>query len=181
MEIGKLKSILESLLFVSGEPIKIIKLAKIIGIKDIEIETAINQIQKEDAGNRGMIIIRKEGLVQMVTNPQNAKIAKELVKGEIQSSLSKASLEVLSIIAYRGPLSRIDVEAVRGVNCSFTIRALLMRGLIERTSNPTNNRSYLYKISFEFLKKLGIETVEKLPDWEKLSQNPQVEDLVENK
>jgi len=77
---------------------------------------------------------------------------------------------VLSIVAYRGPITRAEIEAIRGVNCSFTLRALLIRGLLDRTENIKDNRRYLYNISFDFLKKLGMDSVEKLPDWETLNK-----------
>ena len=114
----------------------------------------------------------------MATAPENSEIISELVKSEIQENLSKAALEVLSIIAYRGPITRINIEAIRGVNCTFTLRNLMMRGLLEKVDNPSDNRSYLYKISFDFLKKLGIDSISKLPNFETLSQDPRIENVI---
>jgi len=167
----KIKSAIESILFVSGEPMKISRLAKIIKIKTSEIEEAIRLLQEDYTHGRGMDIIIKEDAVQMVTKADNADIVAQVLKSEIQENLSQASLEVLSVVAYRGPIARTDIEAIRGVNCSFTLRTLMLRGLLERIDNPENNRSYLYKISFEFLKKIGINKINKLPDWEKLTQD----------
>ncbi len=167
----KIKSAIESILFVSGEPMKISRLAKIIKIKTSEIEEAIRLLQEDYTYGRGMDIIIKEDAVQMVTKADNADIVAQVLKSEIQENLSQASLEVLSVVAYRGPIARTDIEAIRGVNCSFTLRTLMLRGLLERIDNPENNRSYLYKISFEFLKKIGINKINKLPDWEKLTQD----------
>ncbi|HRY82886.1 MAG TPA: SMC-Scp complex subunit ScpB [Candidatus Moranbacteria bacterium] len=178
MEIEKLKSIIESILFVNGEPVKISKIAKVTGAKTPEIENAIMVLQGEYSGNRGIIIIKKEDQIQMATASENSEIISELVKSEIQESLSKAALEVLSIVAYRGPISRINIEAIRGVNCTFTLRNLMMRGLLERVENPTDNRSYLYKISFEFLKKLGLDDISKLPDFETLSKDSRIESVI---
>jgi segregation and condensation protein B len=96
----------------------------------------------------------------------------------MQEGLSKAALEVLSIIAYKGPISRAEIESIRGVNCSFTLRSLMMKGLLERIDNPKDGRGYLYKISFEFMKKLGIENIDKLPDYQELSQDPRIESVV---
>ncbi len=178
MELDKIKSIVESLLFVSGEPIKLSRLAKIIGVKMAEVEKAVMVLQKEYSQNRGLIIIKKEKSVQMATNPENAESVSQIAKNELQGNLSQSSLEVLSIVAYRGPISRANVEAIRGVNCSFTLRTLMMRGMLERYDDPQNARSYLYKISFGFLKKFGIDRVEKLPDWETLSKNSQIDDVI---
>jgi len=180
MEIEKLKSSIESILFITGEPVEISRLVKITGATESEVENAIMILQGEYATGRGMIIIKKEKAVQMTTAPDNAEIVSEMVKSGIQEGLSKAALEVLSIIAYRGPISRVNVEAIRGVNCSFTVRALLLRGLLERIPDPNGGRSYLYKISFDFLKKLGLENVEKLPDFESLSQDSRVESILES-
>jgi segregation and condensation protein B len=179
METEKIKSAIESILFVSGEPVKISRIAKITGAPKPEVENAIMLLQGEySANSRGMIILKKEDEVQLATNPENAALVDELVKSEIQENLSKAALEVVSIVAYRGPISRMDVEAIRGVNCSFTLRSLLMRGLLERIDNPADNRSYLYKISFDFLKKLGIESTERLPDFEKLSKDDRIDSII---
>ena len=114
----------------------------------------------------------------MATNPENAHIVDQLIKSEIQENLSKAGLEVLAIVAYRGLMTRVEVEAIRGVNCSFTLRSLLMRGLVERIENPKDNRGYLYKISFEFLKKMGVENVKQLPDFEALSKDERIDSII---
>lgn len=179
MEQAKLKSLVESILFISGEPVKISRIVKITGAPKPEVENALMVLSGEySSGGRGFAIIRKEDEVQMATSPENASLVEELIKSEIQENLSKASLEVLAIVAYRGPLTRAEVETIRGVNCSFTIRALLMRGLLERVDNPMDSRSYLYKISFDFLKKLGLESVERLPDFAKLSGDERIDSII---
>lgn len=175
----KLKSTIESILFITGEPVAISRIVKITGAKKPEVENALMVLQGEYNGKRGMAIIEKEDSVQMVTAPENSEITSQLVKSEIQENLSQAALEVLSIVAYRGPITRVNIEAIRGVNCSFTLRALLMRGLLERITNPADSRSYLYKISFEFLKKLGIESIDKLPDFETLSKDKRIESVID--
>lgn len=178
MELEKLKSIIESVLFLSGEPVRISKLAKVTGAKMPEVENALMVLGNDYSNGRGMVIIRKEDFVQMATSPDNATYLDELIKSEIQENLSKAALEVLSIVAYRGPIMRLDVEAIRGVNCSFTLRSLMMRGLLERIENPKDNRSYLYNVSFEFLKKLGLQNIKDLPDFEMLSRDERIDSIL---
>jgi len=179
MELEKLKSQIESILFISGEPVKIARIAKITGAAKPEVENAVMVLQGEyGSGRRGLVILTKEEEVQMATDPENAHIVDQLIKSEIQENLSKAALEVLAIVAYRGPMTRIEVEAIRGVNCSFTLRSLLMRGLVERIENPKDNRGYLYKISFEFLKKMGVENVKQLPDFETLSKDERIDSII---
>ncbi len=179
MEQEKLKSAIESILFISGEPVSVAKIAKVTEAPIAEVENALMILQNEYAGSqRGIVILKKEQEVQMATDPDQASIVDRLVKSEIQENLSRAGLEVLSIIAYRGPITRVEVEAIRGVNCSYTVRSLMMRGLLERIENPSDNRGYLYKISFDFLKKLGIDSIEKLPDYETLSKDGRIDSII---
>lgn len=169
MDQSKLKSIIESVLFVSGAPISIKKISKIIKVKNSEIEKAVEALSdnyKEE--NRGICILRKEDKIQLVSTPSNSEYVGKFTKSNLQEDLSPASLETLAVVSYRGPITRFGIEEIRGVNSSFILRNLLIRGLIERTENPNDTRSYLYKISFDFLKKLGIEKIEDLPDYEEL-------------
>ena len=85
-------------------------------------------------------------------------------------SLSSVALEVLAIIAYRGPITRSEIEEIRGANSSFILRNLAIRGLIERKENPLNNRSYIYEVSLDLIKSLGLKKITMLPNFEELSQ-----------
>jgi len=177
----KIKSAIESILFVSGEPVNVSRIAKITGTDKPTVENAVMLLQNEYASaGRGIIIIRKENEIQMATNPENAEMVEGIIKSELQEGLSRAALEVLSIVAYRGPISRLNIEAIRGVNSTFTLRNLLIRGLLERIENPKDNRGYLYKISFDFLKKLGLDGIEKLPEYETLSKDERVESIMQS-
>lgn len=157
-----LKSIVETILFVHGEPLGEEKLAKFLKRKKEEIVEVMEELKKDYAG-RGFVVVEKDGEYMLGSNPENAKYVEDLVKNEFTEELSKAAIETLAIIAYKGPLTRADIEYVRGVNSSFTLRNLMMRGLIERIENPKDARSYLYRISFDFLQHLGLESAEKLP------------------
>jgi segregation and condensation protein B len=179
MELDQLKSVIESLLFISGEPVKISKLAKIAEVSKEDVENALMMLKAEyPSQKRGIAIIRKEDEVQMATSPENAPFIDKIVKSDLQEALSNASLEVLSIVAYRGPITRTEIEAIRGVNCTYTLRNLLMRGLIERIENPKDLRGYIYKISFDFLKKLGVDDVKKLPDYDNLNKDERISSII---
>ncbi|MDF1498602.1 MAG: SMC-Scp complex subunit ScpB [Patescibacteria group bacterium] len=166
------ESIIESLLFISGEPMSFSKLSKIIDIKEDELkvsaESLANKVAQE---NRGLRILIKDKKIQMVTAGECAEFVEKYLKSDIEGELSRAALEVISVVAYRGPISRSEIEEIRGVNCSFTLRHLLIRGLVERVNNPNDARAYLYRISFDFLKKLGVEKVEDLPKYEELHRH----------
>lgn len=179
MDIQRLKSILESLLFTSGEPIRIAKLVKICQVDKKEIEEALTRIDRDGKERQwGFGIIRKDDAAQLGTAPENAAFVSQLVTGEMNDDLSRSALETLSIIAYRGPITRSQIEVIRGVNCSYTLRGLLVRGLVER-KETADVRGFLYEISFDFLKNLGIQKVNELPDWENLSKNAKIEETLQ--
>lgn len=159
-----MKHIIESILFSIGEPISIEKLAKTLEKnKDLvrkTIEDLENDYKKE---NRGLRIVAKDQKVQLVSSPENSHYIEKLIKDELQEDLTPASLEVLAIIAYKGPITRAEIEEIRGVNSSFTLRNLLIRGLVERKGHPEDARAYIYEVSFNFLRKLGLGSIEELP------------------
>ncbi len=170
-DINKLKSILESLLFVSGSPQPVKKLAKILKISPEKTRQLLDLLAEDyKAGERGLRILRKDDEAQLATAPEHAPWLSEMAKMDFEEDLSRSSLEALAIVAYRSPISRAGVEAVRGVDSTYTLRTLLLRGLIERYENPADQRSYLYRPTFDFLKHLGLEKIEDLPNFGELSK-----------
>jgi len=114
----------------------------------------------------------------MVSSPDNSKIIAEFIQGETSGELTRPSLEALTIIAYRGPISKMDLERIRGVNCSLILRNLLMRGLINYQKSSQKEETY-YSVSLEFLRFLGINDIKELPDYEKLSQDDSLDRILE--
>ncbi|OHA05372.1 MAG: SMC-Scp complex subunit ScpB [Candidatus Sungbacteria bacterium RIFCSPLOWO2_01_FULL_47_10] len=159
-----LKNKIESILFIQGEPVPIEKLERVLGVGKDEIVSAVSELKNEYRG-RGLAIVEKENEYQMTSAPDAAELVETLIKSELSEDLTRASLETLSVIAYKGPATRSEIEFIRGVNSSFTVRNLLLRGLIERIENPKDARSYLYKISFDFLTHLGLSSIEELPEY----------------
>lgn len=165
----KLKSILESLLFAHGEPLSLAKISKTLCADEDDTRSALQELAAEyTQKERGLILLEKDGEYQLGSKPEHAAYIDKLVKSEMSEELSKAAAETLAIIAYKGPISRAEIEHIRGVNSSFTLRNLLLRGLAERIENPKDARSYLYRISFDFLKHLGLAKIEDLPQYKEL-------------
>lgn len=161
----ELKSIIESILLIHGDPVSAGFLAKVTKKKTEEVLAVLEEL-KGEYETKGLRILKKDDEYQFGTAPENAEILDQMIKSEFSEELSKAALETLTIVAYKGPLTRIDIEHVRGVNSSFILRNLLMRGLVERIENPRDARSYIYRVSFDTLKYLGLEKVEDLPDFQ---------------
>jgi len=171
------ESILESLLFVAGDPISFKKLSKLTSIDEGELKLLLGVLAKRYRdGGMGIRIVTSNGKAQMVTAKENSGYVEKFLRIDIKGKLSKSALEVLSVVAYRGPVSKLEIEQIRGVNCSFTLRQLMIRGLIERTGNPYDNRSYLYKVSFDFLRRLGVERVEDLPKYDEFHKKKLLDD-----
>lgn len=159
---------LEALLFSYGEPLPFARIAKFIGADVAAAEALITAWQKmlADAPERGLSLIAHNGAVQLVTKPSLKDVAQAMLQDELREELSPAALETLSLIAYLGPVPRATVDYIRGVNSSFSVRNLLVRGLVERRTAEKGNM-YEYFPSFQFLKHMGFSRVEELPEYER--------------
>ena len=160
---------IEAILFLKGEPMSIGKLAKIMGAGEKEIKEGVETL-REKLSKRGVRLVRKENSVMLATAPELSELTKTLIEEEFDSQLTKASAETLSVVIYRGPVSRSEIDYIRGVNSAFILRNLLIRGMVERISNPSDSRSYLYKPSFKLLQYLGVRDIEELPDYKNFNE-----------
>ncbi len=131
-----------------------------------ELASLIQVLQQHLAApERGMMLIAHDDAYMLATKPQFALFLEQFVKEDLKEDLTPAAVETLSLIAYFGPLSRAQVDYLRGVNSSFIVRNLLIRGLIERASQKGN--AYFYTVTFDFLKYMGISSVQELPEYER--------------
>jgi segregation and condensation protein B len=105
------------------------------------------------------------------TAQELSPLIEQLTKEELSRDLGKAGLETLSIILYQGPISRADIDYIRGVNSQFIVRNLLIRGLIERVDNPKDARSFLYKTTLQLLSHLGVSKIEDLPEYQQVRKD----------
>jgi segregation and condensation protein B len=166
-----LKVILESLLFVAEGPVTVGALARALEIPEEQIELLLGEL-KEDYRERGMRLARVRDKVQLVSAPESAPVIQKFLGIDGSGHLSAAALETLAIIAYRQPVTRPSIEAVRGVNCDGVIHSLLARGLIQEMGRmETAGRPILYGTTFEFLQNFGLRGVDDLPPLEETTEN----------
>lgn len=162
---------IEALLFIYGEPMAFKKIAKALNVDEAEIKEAASAMAEDYKNDsRGLHLINDAEKIQLATKPELGKLLEDMVKGELHEELTFASLETLSIIIYSAPITRAEIEYIRGVNSSFILRSLLIRGLIEREPDPRRPNAFIYKPSFDFLKHLGISQTKDLPEFEQFQQ-----------
>jgi segregation and condensation protein B len=159
----KLVKIIEGLLFVASEPVTINHLAAVVECPPEAIEAAL-ELLKESCHNRGIRLQRHGQKVQLVTAPELAEYIERLLGLSLSGKLSTAALETLAIIAYRQPITRPDIEAIRGVNSDGVLRTLLGKGLIEEVGRlETVGHPLQFGTTFEFLRFFGLEELKDLP------------------
>ncbi len=163
---------LEAALFAYGEPMPRKTLVDLLGIpaEDLDALVAAYKQSLEEDPARGLTLLDQGNRVQLVTKPAASSIVSALFKAEVAEELTPASLETLSLITYFGPLTRAKLEYVRGVNSAFTLRNLLVRGLVERIGETGRANAYQYRASADLMRHLGVRTAEELPDYEALRQ-----------
>lgn len=165
------KALLESLLFVAESPVTIDDLAKVLEIEPAEVESLLDALE-EDYLDRGIRLQRHGDRVQMVSAPEAAEAVEKFLGVESSGRLSSAALETLAIIAYRQPITRAQIEAIRGVNSDGVIRTLLRYGLIEEVGRlETVGRPLLYGTTFAFLQRFGLRSLDDLPPLDHLAEN----------
>lgn len=176
------KSEIESLLFVSSRPLSVKRLAETTGRDKKEIQEALDALLVEyDArGESGFIVLRNGDEVQLATSPDHAEMVKTFLKDETFGELTRPALETLTIVGYRGPLTKAELEQIRGVNCSLILRNLMIRGLVESEGKPDDPASpATYRVTFDFLRYLGIRQVNELPDFDALSSDENLQKLLD--
>jgi segregation and condensation protein B len=168
-----LKAQVEALLHITPRPLAIKKIAGLLEVEVEKIEEVVNNLTAEYKTREGGLLIMRHGEeAQIITNPETSNVVSKFLKEETTGELTKPSLETLSVIAYRGPITKSDLEKIRGVNCTMILRNLMMRGLVVAEDNKRKLVTY-YTISADLLKHLGLSHVSELPDYDKL-HNPEV-------
>jgi segregation and condensation protein B len=153
----------ESLLFVADAPVSVGRLAEALEVTSGQVERALAELEAAYAG-RGLHLQRASSRVQLISAPEAARCVERFLGLEARTRLSQAALETLAIVAYRQPITRPEIEAIRGVSSDSVLRTLLSVGLIEDVGRaPTVGRPILYSTTFEFLQHFGLHSLDELP------------------
>jgi segregation and condensation protein B len=157
---------LEAMLFVVAEPVATAQLAAALETTTTEVEQGLRALE-ESLATRGLRVQRYAGRVQLTTAPEFAALIERFLGLEATTRLSRAALETLSIIAYQQPVTRPQVDAIRGVNSDGMMKSLLSKGLIQETGRADGpGRPILYSATPEFLQHFGINSIQDLPPLE---------------
>ncbi|MEK9160647.1 MAG: SMC-Scp complex subunit ScpB [Patescibacteria group bacterium] len=162
------ESLLEAVLFASGEAMPKKRLASLLGISADQLQAAADRL-RETLTERGLALIETGGELDLRTSSEAADIVKKLRESELSRDLGKAGLETLALVLYKNGATRGEIDWVRGVNSSTALRSLLLRGLIRRTEDPTDRRRARYEVTSEALAHLSAERLSDLPRYEEFS------------
>src|SRR5579859_3076719 len=159
----QLKSALESLLFVAGRPLERAELRRLLAVNDTQLDAALTALAAECA-QRGVRVQRQGEQVQFVSAPENARYIAVLLGLPTQAKLTTAALETLAVIAYRQPITRSQIETIRGVNSDRALASLMQHGLAQEVGRAaTVGRPALFGTTPEFLQQFGLTSLDALP------------------
>lgn len=185
MEYNERMGAIECILFVSGDPVPIIELQRAIGVTDIEMEHIIrsmDELYKRE--KRGVRLFITAETMQLVSNKEYTRYVEELVQPVQSKSFSQSMLETLSVIAYRQPVTKADIEAVRGVRCEYAVGQLMKLGMIRELGRKNVvGRPMLLGTTDAFLRHFGIRSLSELPqlsEIENAEENDNTEDKASN-
>lgn len=168
----ELSAKIEALLFARGEPIRVAELARVLGVTEEAARQALAGLAEFYRQHpRALALIEHDDEVALGTRPEFGGLLENYFGEEFRQELTSAALETLAIIAYRGPISRPAIDAIRGVNSTFMVRNLMLRGLLSRAPDPKRHNVWRYDITLDCMKMLGIKRREELPDFETLSRS----------
>jgi segregation and condensation protein B len=170
MDSSKLKSQILSILFVASKPVSSIELSEALDIDKEQLKVIIEELVNANQTS-GIILLAHDDKFQLASNPDNTTVVKKFLSLELRENLTDSALETLAIILYKQPVSKAEIENIRGVNSQYILRQLLIRGLIEKIQSTSDKRMQLYKTTLEFMQHLGIKDIKELPDFEELTKN----------
>jgi segregation and condensation protein B len=165
MQPNELMAVIEAILFVAGEPVQLADLQKALEVSPLELNMAVNALESDyDFNRRGIRLKRFGEHIQLATRAEYAPYVERLLQPVQKQSLSQAAMETLAVVAYRQPITKAEVEAVRGVKCDYSVQSLVHKGLIAETGRKEAvGRPILYGTTDAFLGHFGITSLQDLP------------------
>lgn len=164
---NELAQSIEALLFALGRPVGRAELASKLNVTAVELNVALNDLRTREGG---IVVVDDGAMVELRTSPHASSLIERVRKEEYDRDIGKAGLEALAAILYRGPLTRSEIDFIRGVNSSQTLRTLTLRGLVRKIPNPKDERSYLYEPTTDLLSHLGVSHADELPEFNPLKE-----------
>ncbi|MEL7608545.1 MAG: SMC-Scp complex subunit ScpB [Bacillota bacterium] len=172
MNVDQRKAAIESILFAAGDPVSLEELRRVLNLTKLEVELLLSDMAREfEQEQRGILLFLTPESVQLTSNPLYASSVMEYLQPTQQKSISQAMLETLSIIAYKQPVTRADIEAIRGVRCEYSVGQLLKQGLIrELGRKDAVGRPMLFGTTDSFLRLFGLHSLSELPKLNELDE-----------
>lgn len=169
---------IESILFVASQPLSYSVIAKALDADVAVVQEVVEQLRlRYNTTESGLHVFVVDETVRLGTNPDNIEVVEKFTKDEVAGELTKAQLETLTVVAYRGPITRPELEQIRGVNCAIILRNLQIRGLVDER-NDDQALAPVYVISFEAMRHLGITSVEELSEYDVLRAHPHLDNIL---
>jgi segregation and condensation protein B len=167
VEVIHWRGIIESLLFAAGdEGLTMKQICEVLEMEEVKAEQLLKELKKEydESENRGITLVQMAGAFQLVTKKVHSPYLKKLVESPHTSNLSQAALETLAIVAYKQPITRMEIEEIRGVKTERPLHTLMAKALIKEVGRAEGaGRAYLYGTTKEFLDYFGLKSIEELP------------------
>ena len=172
---SKLLNELEAILFVSGNGLEKSYIAETLNIKEKELDKVIEKLQEKYSGDCGIRLIQYKGKIQFASNPEYSISVETLLNPVKEKALSKATLETVAIIAYKQPITRLEIEQIRGVNSDYAIQVLMEHKIIDVVGRKDAvGKPLLFGTTDEFLKRFNLNSLEELPDYDQLLERIEV-------
>ena len=168
---SQLCNVIESILFISGNPVEISILAEKLEVTEKEVRNAAEILKERYSGDNGIHLLIFNKKLQFCSNPNHAKQVEGVLNSIRERELTNAMLETLAIIAYKQPVTRLEIEEVRGVDCTYSVQNLTKLGMIEAVGRKeTIGKPILFGTTDEFLKRFSLSQISDLPDYEEFVQ-----------
>lgn len=173
------QSKIESVLFVASKPLSTKKIAASLKIDEKDALECLKNLQtKFNTADSGIALLQNGDEWQMVASAENKEVSENFLKAEVSGELTRPQLETLTVVSYCGPITKPELEQIRGVNCSLILRNLMLRGLVKENEDAANLLP-AYEVTMDYLRHLGLNSLADLPNYSDLHQHPYITNIGE--